>query len=66
VKDIETRAVGYVAEVLRTAEDWQEAQHALANHDEFGPWIVSECGGDEMAQVMMCQTLIGRAEELEL
>lgn len=60
---IEDRAVDYVVGVLRTATDWQEAQHALANHVEFGLWIVTECGGDEMAQIVMCQKIIGKAEE---
>ncbi len=63
--NIETRAVDYVRDVLRTAGDWQEAQHALADHDEFGPWIVAACGGDEMAQIVMCQTLISRSEGAE-
>jgi hypothetical protein len=63
--DIERRAVDYVASVLSTAGDWQEAQHALADHDEFGPWIVAQCDGDEMEQVAMCQRLIGKAEEMD-
>jgi hypothetical protein len=63
MKDVRERAIDYAAGVLRAADDWQEAQHALADHDEFGPWIVAECGGDEMAQVTMCQALIGHAEE---
>ncbi len=63
MKDIEARAVDYVAQVLRDAADWQEGQHALADHAEFGPWIERECGGDEMAQVAMCQRIIRAAEE---
>jgi len=63
MKDVRERAIDHVVEVLRTAHDWQEAQHALADHPEFGPWIVTQCGGDEMAEVTMCQALIGHAEE---
>jgi len=63
MRDVEEGAVEYAARVLDGAEDWQEAQHALADHDEFGPWIVARCGGDGMAQVTMCQALIGRTEE---
>jgi len=63
MKDVRERAIDHIVEVLSTAGDWQEAQHALADHDEFGPWIVAECGGDEMAEVAMCQALIGHAEE---
>lgn len=61
--DMTSRAVDYVAGVLRQATDWQEGQHALADHAEFGPWIERECGGDELAQLAMCQGIIGKAEE---
>ncbi len=63
MQDIETRAVDYVAGVLSTGQDWQKGQHALADHDELGAWIRRECEGDELAEVTMCQTIIGKAEE---
>jgi hypothetical protein len=57
-QDIEERAIRFTMGVLRTAHDWQDGQHALADHDEFGPWIAGK--GDEIAE---CQRIIRAAEE---
>ena len=42
------------AEIMR-ATDWQEVQYALADHDEFGPWL----NGD----LSLCQSVIREAEK---
>jgi hypothetical protein len=55
---MEERAVRYAMHILRAATDWQEAQHALANHPVLGPWL--EEGGDP---VMDCQRVIREAED---
>ena len=57
-EDTRERAVRFAMGVLRTAKDWQEAQHALADHAEFGPWIAAQ--GNEIAD---CQAIIREAEE---
>jgi hypothetical protein len=53
-------AVTYAMSVLRTADDWQEAQHALANHSTVGPWL-NEYFGDYV--VSGVQSIIREAEE---
>ena len=32
-------AVEFVKSILPEANDWQDAQHALANHPTIGPWL---------------------------
>ena len=53
--DIREKAIRYTMGVLRHARDWQEGEHALANHDVFGPWL-----GDDIAEA---QSIIREAEE---
>jgi hypothetical protein len=50
--------VRYVKVILKTAPDWQAAQHALAEHGIFGPWIAD--AGDDLA---LCQSIIRDSEE---
>jgi hypothetical protein len=52
-------AVRFAVSVLRRAEDWQDAQHALADHDIFGPWLERTYGEDVLSAV---QSIIGEAE----
>lgn len=56
---IREAATRYAMTVLETASDWQEAQHALADHDRFGPWL-TECYPD--AEDSACQSIIRDAE----
>lgn len=53
-------AVRFTMSVLRRASDWQEGQHALADHPVFGPWVIQFAGGDE---VRFCDPIIREAEE---
>jgi hypothetical protein len=46
--------------VLQSATDWQEAQHALADHANFGPWL-RESYPD--AEVNACYSIIREAEK---
>ncbi len=55
---IRERAVTYAASVLRRAKDWQEAQHALADHATYGPSLTGQ--GDPLAEA---QAIIREAEE---
>lgn len=50
-------AIRFVMGVLRNARDWQEGQHALADHPRFGPWL--EATGDALAET---QAIIREAE----
>lgn len=56
--DIEERAIRFTMDVLRRARDWQEGQHALANHAEFGPWLDRD--GEAITEA---QSIIRQAEE---
>ncbi len=56
------RAVRYTARVLIEAKDWQDGQHALAEHPEFGAWLDAESGGDELARLVMAQSIVREAE----
>jgi hypothetical protein len=53
-----------VATVLRKGSDWQEGEHALANHATFGPWLESETAGDELDWHTMAQSIIRDAETI--
>jgi hypothetical protein len=48
-------AICFTIGVLRYAKDWQEGQHALADHDRFGPWL--QAFGDEIIEA---QSIIAR------
>jgi hypothetical protein len=50
-------AIRFVMGVLRVATDWQDGQHALADHERFGPWL--EASGDPLAEA---QAIIREAE----
>ena len=54
------KAVNYSMGIIMRSTDWQEVQHALADHDSFGPWL-SDTYGD--ADVSECQSIINEAEE---
>lgn len=54
------RAIRYTMGVLRTARDWQEGQHALADHSQFGPWLNRLAGDDSIS---VAQSIIREAEE---
>ena len=56
-------AVQYVMTVLRSAKDWQEGQHALADHPTIGPWIRGTAPDEEMDQLAKAQSIIREAEE---
>ena len=58
---IHQNAVKFAVAILRKAQDWQEAQHALANHPVYGPWIEREAPDDE---IVLCQAIIRQAEEI--
>ena len=51
-------AIRFTMGVLCRASDWQEGQHALADHGRFGPWL--EATGDALAEA---QSIIREAEE---
>jgi hypothetical protein len=53
------QAIRFVMGVLRHASDWQEGQHALADHPRFGPWLEAS-GYDALAEA---QSIIREAEE---
>jgi hypothetical protein len=59
---LETReaATRYAMTVLRLAPDWQEAQHALADHAIFGPWLREHHPDSE---VSACESIIREAEK---
>lgn len=59
--DIEERAIRYTMGVVLRVTDWQDAQDALANHDEFGPWI--EGIGDGIDACAVAQDIIRKAED---
>lgn len=52
-------AVDFVIGVLRKAEDWQEGQHALADHPTIGPWLRGAYGSDVLVET---QSIIREAE----
>jgi hypothetical protein len=47
---IREKAIHFTMGVLRHATDWQEGQEALANHDEFGPWLEASGAANQEAQ----------------
>jgi len=51
-------AVGFAVSILRRADDWQDAQHAMADHPRIGPWL--EASGDPIAAA---QSIIREAEQ---
>jgi hypothetical protein len=53
-------AVSVAMGALRRAEDWQDAQDALANHVTVGPWLRGTFGADVLSEV---QSIIREAEE---
>jgi hypothetical protein len=55
------RATLFAMGVIRHARDWQEAQHALFDHDTFGPWLRSRMADDHDDAEMM--SIIRHAEE---
>ena len=54
-------AVAYAASILRHADDWQEAQHAIADHPTIGPWVRGVYGRDSHAEI---QGIIRDAEDI--
>jgi hypothetical protein len=56
---IRERAIRFAMDVLRAATDWEEGQHALADNDEFGPWLERDYG-DSLDEV---QAIIREAEK---
>ena len=58
-KSIRDRAVSFAESVIMRATDWQEVQHALGDHDEFGPWLDREYGDDAISAA---QSIINDAE----
>ena len=60
-RDIREDAIRYTMTVLRSATDWQEGQHALANHPKFGPWLNVE--DDSLGGLEEAQSIIHEAEE---
>lgn len=51
-------AITFAARVLTDAKDWQEAEHALADHAVFGPHL--EIGGNPVGEA---QSIIREAEQ---
>lgn len=62
MRDTRSNAITYTVSVLRKTEDWQEAQHALADHPVYGPWIEAECA-DEYDAISFVQSIIREAED---
>jgi hypothetical protein len=54
------QGVRYAMTVLVKAKDWQEAQHALIEHDRIGPWLLGVHGDDAVEEI---QSIIHEAEE---
>lgn len=57
--EIREQVVFFTMSILRNASDWQEGQHALANHCRFGTWL-NESGHDIVSEA---QSIIREAEE---
>lgn len=57
---IRERAINFTMGILRQAADWQEGQHALADHNEFGPWL------EETSQPIQAALVIIREAESRL
>lgn len=55
-------AVRYAEQAVQNAKDWQEVQHALAEHPVHGPWIRS-IAMDDMDCAKIAQEVISEAEE---
>lgn len=51
-----------IGRILR-ATDWQDVQFAMAQNDEVYAWVEAEAGEDQMDQMVLCQGVIGEAEE---
>lgn len=56
--NIRDAAILFTMHILRQANDWEEAQHALADHPRFGPWL----SGHEDA-IVETQSIIRESEE---
>ncbi len=54
-------AVNFTVYILRHAKDWQEAQHALADHPTIGPWLRGCFASDSI--IIEVQSIIREAEE---
>ena len=56
--DTREAAIRFTMSVLRHATDWQDGQHALADHPRFGPWL--EASGDPVVEAA---AIISEAEK---
>ncbi len=54
------RALAFAKSLIMKTKDWQEVQHALADHDEFRTWLEETYGDDVLGGV---QSIIRKAEE---
>lgn len=55
-------AVRFAEQIIQRATDWEDAQHALAEHQVHGPWIRS-IALDGMDCCKIAQEIISEAEE---
>lgn len=55
----QARATQYAKAVIARSTDWQEVQHALFEHDEFGPWLRSQ-DNDGMNVIRAAEETYGR------
>ena len=55
-------AVVYVKTVLLNAKDWQEGQHAMADHPTIGPWLRGAYHDDD-DRIPVIESIIRTAED---
>ena len=56
---IEARAVNFAASVILRSTDWQDVQHALFDHEVFGPWL-TEKQSDGVPVIRKAEKLLGK------
>lgn len=54
MQTVRQKAIAFAAKVILRSTDHQEVETALADHDEFGPWL----DGD----LDVCQSIVRAAE----
>jgi hypothetical protein len=58
---MDEQAIDYAQKIILRSTDWQEVQHALANHRSIGPWLRARMTDDD--DLSEIQAIIREAEE---
>lgn len=53
--DLKEAAIHFAMRQILRASDWQDVQHALADHPRFGPWLDEGGNANVDAQAIICQ-----------